>query len=681
MRIVPDSTINLYSNVQIDSGEQLVFSSVANQLAYFQAALAVQQVPCTVVRKTGRLRVEVSGAVISNCNYLSFVNPHFDDKIVYARIIDYDYINNECVEIAYAIDYWQTWMFDVQFDEMYIEREHLSQTQALIAEGNPYDPSLVELRTAENLPISSDIEKPAYEITDDNSGDGAFIGEAIASATSVSADTIGAFILLADIDFEDLDSKTPAGQTKPSDRFATVLTTIITDDFGYYELPIDTYEYLHNLYPSRVASKIGKGSGWNNFTVDGTSYGNLTPNNSTLNMPCIKLYCQNMNAPSVGVGPLERLLFVLTTYGQIEQIISMYAIPNYIFLLSAHTNQGIFYAELSTANTKINPRNPKLKLYPYSYLRLITPNGDIKELRYEDFIDVQTGDSDLCRIDMSLDFNCTPTLTLAPDRYKISGMTPAFDNMEANVYEGVVFSQFATVPYNVDGWTAQLAALSNSIIGNNTLDYGYDIMQKQLNLYEEGFNQAETIGTGIFDELKGDFGSALKKAKNALFGGAQLDIDVGRTQNEFAQSEDAYKLLSGETDNAVYKNFQYTRPAYAGKIYHQSNGDGMINYNDLWTFDFIYMRTGLNPDILDRYDKYFDMYGYNSGRCGIPHVISYVQGSSDPDELPDWHTISATMEDTTYIKTMDCKIKYSMIPVANFIKSMFDNGVRMIKGD
>ena len=127
MKIVPNSTIKLYANVDIDNGEQLVFSSVANQLAYFESCLAVSQVPCTVVRKTGALRVEIAGNIISNCNYLSFTNPSFDDKIIYARIIDYDYINNECAEITYAIDYWQTWMFDVGYEPCFIEREHLSE--------------------------------------------------------------------------------------------------------------------------------------------------------------------------------------------------------------------------------------------------------------------------------------------------------------------------------------------------------------------------------------------------------------------------------------------------------------------------------------------------------------------------------------------------------------------------
>ena len=79
--------------------------------------------------------------------------------------------------------------------------------------------------------------------------------------------------------------------------------------------------------------------------------------------------------------------------------------------------------------------------------------------RYEDYINVQNGDQqtgDMCTIDMALDINGTPSLILAPNNYKLSKLSPGLTNMNANVLEGVVFSQFATVPYNIDGWTAQI---------------------------------------------------------------------------------------------------------------------------------------------------------------------------------------------------------------------------------
>ena len=91
------------------------------------------------------------------------------------------------------------------------------------------------------------------------------------------------------------------------------------------------------------------------------------------------------------------------------------------------------------------------------------------------------------------------------------------------------------------------------------------------------------------------------------------------------------------------------------------------------------MRVSINPAILAQYDTYFSNYGYASGRCGIPRVINYSRGLTDDDKVPHWQTLNG--KPTTYIKTVDCKVIHSMLPVAQFIKGMFDTGIRMIQGD
>ena len=158
MRIQPNTTINLYSNVPIDNGEQLTFRSKGEQTSYFRSKLVRSNVECTVVKqKSGTLRLELSGSIVSQCNYLSFINPSFDNKIIYCKIVDYDYINNE---IKYIIDYWQTWCFDVTFDNMFIEREHISQAAKNLLDNDPYSLEVPEMLTAENLPYVDAIENP-----------------------------------------------------------------------------------------------------------------------------------------------------------------------------------------------------------------------------------------------------------------------------------------------------------------------------------------------------------------------------------------------------------------------------------------------------------------------------------------------------------------------------------------
>lgn len=157
MYIKPDSTVTLYTGIELS--RKLVFSSIANQRAYFAQHVAAQTVDCTMIKKTGQMKLAISGSVVKNCNYLSFTNPSFDNKVFYAKILNYDYTNNEVTTISYGIDYFQSFMFDVTFRQCYIDREHLSQADYAKSLVDPYDPSILEFQTEEGLPVGRQLEE------------------------------------------------------------------------------------------------------------------------------------------------------------------------------------------------------------------------------------------------------------------------------------------------------------------------------------------------------------------------------------------------------------------------------------------------------------------------------------------------------------------------------------------
>lgn len=162
MYIVPSSTVNLYRGVPYDAGRVVAFSSKAKQSAYFQRKLVRAAVPCTYVRRTGEVRLEVPLSVAKNCNYMSFVNPDFENVTWYAVIDDYEYVNNGCTAITYTIDYFQSLCFDVTFDPCSIDREQLSVDDYNRSVKNPYNFNILELQTAENINLPDD----AYDIPD-----------------------------------------------------------------------------------------------------------------------------------------------------------------------------------------------------------------------------------------------------------------------------------------------------------------------------------------------------------------------------------------------------------------------------------------------------------------------------------------------------------------------------------
>ena len=725
MRIVPDSSITLYKDVDIDHGEQLIFKSKNNQSAYFASKVHPNgsYVNCTVVRKTGTIKVEKSMSIVSQCNYLSFINPSFDNKTVYARIVDYDYVNNECTEITYAIDYWQTWMFDVSFEDMYIDREHLSQADWDKAELNPYDPTIFEFRTGESLSVSKDMEKLNYSIGSNNTDDGYRITRALTEKVSVD-NTMGVLIKLNNIDLEALDSGfTGAVADTPSCIFATYLSSIlnmnngVNSKIGFFSITKPMYDYLsakHTANPSvypLIAGEYVLGSGW----VQRDSTPIYPYKSSKYNPGCCLIYDPCGADKDLNNGVMGTFLNLMTKWGNVDKIIDMSIIPNNIMMFAGIPNAYAGGTPYEPAQTTpdINVVNKKLYRFPYSYLRVMAPNGDVKEYKYEHFKNITDGNG-YAGLAAMLDLTDRPTLIIVPRGYKYSGMSQSY-GLDGNITEAIFFDQFPTMPYTIDAFTAQVAAVANSTIGNRTVDNAADMAamdvatdrtSQNIATLQVGLNAASTAVGGAgrasisptyndpsigpesgINGIKGSglagaglsIGQGVAMAASMRSAGAQMEMDRKKFEAASERWMGASDALGGADGNVIATQLRLTKPAYACDKYVPSNGIGTSNFNIASFCDVVFLRVGLADEVLSVYDNWFSHYGYTSGRCGIPRVINYSRGISTDADVPHWQTLNG--KPTTYVKTMDCKVLYSMVPVASTIKSMFDSGVRMIKGD
>lgn len=130
MYIEPNSNIKIYRNVPLDNtyNHTLYFSSLSDQNAYFHGNSGILKYNLTsqsyqrVVK--GSMRIAIKADNLYDCNYLAFQNASFGSKWFYAFITGVEYVNNETSEITFEIDVMQTYMFDVQLKECYVEREH-----------------------------------------------------------------------------------------------------------------------------------------------------------------------------------------------------------------------------------------------------------------------------------------------------------------------------------------------------------------------------------------------------------------------------------------------------------------------------------------------------------------------------------------------------------------------------
>lgn len=125
--IAPNSTIKFLKNVPLDNtyNHTIYFGSAEAQSAYFHSISKFTVLEQTYQRvHRNVVRVQIMADNLYDCNYMMFKNTSFGDKWFYAFITAVEYINNAVSEVTFEIDVMQTWHFDYQLRDCFVEREH-----------------------------------------------------------------------------------------------------------------------------------------------------------------------------------------------------------------------------------------------------------------------------------------------------------------------------------------------------------------------------------------------------------------------------------------------------------------------------------------------------------------------------------------------------------------------------
>lgn len=127
--ITPNTNIRLLKlPIDLSSSNQLTFTSEQNQTYYFQHIENYLELEnATYMRKDGTLNFPTENPdSIYYYDYCMYQNEEYSDKWFYAYITDVRYLNNGAVAITLETDPYQTWMFDIEMEQSFIEREHVS---------------------------------------------------------------------------------------------------------------------------------------------------------------------------------------------------------------------------------------------------------------------------------------------------------------------------------------------------------------------------------------------------------------------------------------------------------------------------------------------------------------------------------------------------------------------------
>lgn len=130
MYIEPNSRIIFLKDCPLDSKHEntILFDTPELQYEYFYALKKSNLHDLTKLSYTrinnGVCRVQLKVEDLYDCNYMMFKNESFENKWFYAFITGVNYVSNIVSEVTFKIDDLQTWFFDIELLDSYVEREH-----------------------------------------------------------------------------------------------------------------------------------------------------------------------------------------------------------------------------------------------------------------------------------------------------------------------------------------------------------------------------------------------------------------------------------------------------------------------------------------------------------------------------------------------------------------------------
>lgn len=130
MVIAPNTNITLLKvPLELSNKNQLTFSSKQAQFNYFNSLTKIELENATYQRKEGVIRFPELIDNLYEYNYVMYQNESYSDKWFYAFITNMRYLNDNVTEISITTDVFQTWQFDLEFKQSFVEREMINVSE------------------------------------------------------------------------------------------------------------------------------------------------------------------------------------------------------------------------------------------------------------------------------------------------------------------------------------------------------------------------------------------------------------------------------------------------------------------------------------------------------------------------------------------------------------------------
>ena len=578
----PQSTIKLYNAPEINTraGETLFFASAADREAYFATKLVATNVNCTVVKKRyNTIKVKTSMATLETCNYISFINPSYGNKLFYAYIMSTDYLNNEVSLVTYNIDWFMTDMFNVHYDtEVQMVREHLTNKEhTKLADPSRYTyyPDIQKMYTQEPLSCEPETEKKTYKVAGD------CVGYLKSSVSQYATDKYDAWNVMTNSgrpykkvggtwDETAHESakyahclcftvpKYGVSGEQEANTFRDHLQSLLYDIMTDYTSSTPSYYTPFFIYDptgqTTQSSSIIAGSGHyfiGRFAKGDSAGENLCLSDRELSdtsyaRPYMMVCSQSMKR-------VQAVIDYLNQSGNVASIVGFHEVPICLFKeffydcnLSTpasslgNVNNALFIPIPASQETipmdgidQVPTEDPKLRYFPFSYYTLEgVNNGSRIELKYElskvDYYDASTDAERGVFLYKGVTINSTGTyFVVRPAEYKgfISDKQDSDDPAGytfqpiGNLEYTMSFSDFPEVPYNTDAYAAFIAGKAKELMAQNTKEGLYTLGQSysraQASSESAKLDLLGTLVNGVGGAIGGSLGQSLQASSGA----------------------------------------------------------------------------------------------------------------------------------------------------------------------
>ena len=121
-------------------------------------------------------------------------------------------------------------------------------------------------------------------------------------------------------------------------------------------------------------------------------------------------------------------------------------------------------------------------------------------------------------------------------------------------------------------------------------------------------------------------------------------------------------------------DYSAEKAKYIADEYHPGSGSyWYVRYGRV-QYELFFMT--LNDAMTQTVDNYFNAFGYNSGRIGVPRICNFIKASG-----PAPHFVTIDDGPATYVQTGDMHVVSNLKPASDYIEALFNAGCRFIKGD